>query len=116
MSASTKDPMQTQFRQISGKRPSSPGVISSLLTVIGGVVLLALGLMFSLVVLAVIPVLLLLGYGYLRWKTRALREHLQKSMTQHQAPHQEYSQETHDNHQGDIIEGEVIHTEHEIHP
>ena len=102
--------MQTQFRQISSGRPS---FIGSLVAAIGGVVLLTLGLMFSLVILAVIPVLLLAGYGYLRWKTRALREHLQKSMTQHQASHQEYSQETHDNHQCDIIEGEVIHKEHE---
>ena len=106
MPASAKDFMETHFRQISGKRPSSPGVISSLLTVIGSIVLLTLGLMFSLVILAVIPLLLLLGYGYLRWKTREFRQRMAQEIRQDQNPFTR--QHRGDDGHGVIIEGEIL--------
>lgn len=44
---------------------------------LGAVTLLILGFMFSVVVLAVIAVLGLAGWGYMRWKTRKIRQAMQ---------------------------------------
>ncbi len=53
---------------------SEPGLLSKLLALIVGATLLILGFMFSVVVLAVVAVLGVIGFGYFWWKTRALRK------------------------------------------
>lgn len=42
--------------------------------------MLVLGLMFSVVLLPVVLVLGLIGFGYLYWKTRALRKAMQQAV------------------------------------
>ena len=46
-----------------------------------GVLLLALGFMFSVIVFAVIGVLGLILWGYLQWKTRKLRRAMREQAT-----------------------------------
>lgn len=63
-------------------RPASApgGTIGRLLAILAGAVLLALGLMFSLVALAAVLIVGSLVYAYLHWKTRHLRRHLEQQM------------------------------------
>lgn len=53
---------------------SEPGLLQKLLALVVGATLLILGFMFSIVVLAVVAVLGIIGFGYFWWKTRALRK------------------------------------------
>ncbi len=53
---------------------SEPGLLQKLLALLVGATLLILGFMFSVVVLAVVAVLGVIGFGYFWWKTRALRK------------------------------------------
>jgi hypothetical protein len=66
-------------------------VFKNVLALLTGAILLILGFMFSVVVLAVIAVLGLAGWGYLWWKTRKFRRAMQE-----QAP------------DGEVIDGEAI--------
>lgn len=52
---------------------SEPGLLQKLFALLLGAVLLVVGFMFSVVVLAVVAVLGVIGFGYFWWKTRALR-------------------------------------------
>jgi uncharacterized protein YacL len=87
-------------RQIGNK----PGLLRTIATLLVGSAMLALGLMFSLVILVVVAVIGVLGFAYFWWKTRALRHHLRQRMadTQQQGQSWESSEE------GEIIEGEII--------
>jgi len=58
---------------------SPPGPLQKLLALLVGTVLLILGFMLSVVVLAVVAVLGVIGFGYFWWKTRDLR----KAMREH---------------------------------
>lgn len=53
---------------------SEPGLLQKLLALVVGATLLILGFMFSVVVLAIVAVLGVIGFGYFWWKTRALRK------------------------------------------
>ena len=68
-----------------------PNLLTRILTVLGGVILLVVGLMFSLVILAAVAVAGLAAWGWFRWKTRELR----KAMKQRPAG-------------GHVIDGEAI--------
>lgn len=83
------------------------GPIAKVLAAIGGVILLVLGFMFSLVVLAVAVVVGLGIWGWFWWKTRKLRQQIHERMHEHaaNAPHAG---------RGDIIEGEAVVVEEEI--
>jgi hypothetical protein len=63
-------------RQQFPKSPASP--LSKLVSLVLGIVLLALGLMFSVVLLGVLVVAGLGVWGYLWWKTRELRRVLRE--------------------------------------
>ncbi len=63
----------------------------NLFALLAGAVLLILGFMFSVLVLAVVAVLGLAAWGYLRWKTRKFRRAMQE-----QSP------------DGQVIDGEAI--------
>lgn len=54
--------------------PAEAGPIGRLIGLLAGVILLIAGVMFSLVLLAVIAVAGLLAWSYFRWKTRKLRQ------------------------------------------
>lgn len=68
-----------------------PSLLTKALAVIAGMILLVLGLMFSLVILALAAVAGLAAWGWFWWKTRELR----KAMQQRPAD-------------GHVIEGEAI--------
>jgi hypothetical protein len=54
--------------------PAPPGPFAKFFALVLGAVLLVLGLMFSVVLLAVVAVLGLAAWGYFWWQTRALRK------------------------------------------
>jgi hypothetical protein len=85
-----------------GRQP--PSLISKVLAFVVGAGFLVLAFMFSLVALAVIAVLGLALWGWLWWKTRAIRKQMREQMGE-QAPTASASRD------GFIIEGEVIHAE-----
>jgi hypothetical protein len=57
-----------------------PGRLAQVLTAIGGLLLLAVAFMFSLVFFAFVAVAGLLFWVYFWWKTRALRQQLRDRM------------------------------------
>ncbi|RLJ62666.1 hypothetical protein [Sulfurisoma sediminicola] len=59
-------------------RPDEPGPLGKLLGVVAGAALLVLGVMFSVVLLAVLAVAGLAAWGYFWWKTRKLRRTLRE--------------------------------------
>lgn len=77
------------------------GPVAKLLAAVGGVLLLALGFMFSLVVLAVAFVVGLGVWGWFWWKTRKLRQQLHERMRE-QAPGKPFPTD------GTVIEGEAV--------
>lgn len=80
-----------------GKQP--PGLLGKIFAFILGAGFLVLAFMFSLVALAVLAVGGLMVWGWLWWKTRAIRQQMKdmQANQQRQAPVD-----------GHIIEGEVI--------
>ena len=84
------------------------GLLGTVLTVVGGAILLVVGFMFSLLALAVVAVVGSLGLGYMWWKTRALRRHLREQMAQMQTQQQDGGERNGSPGDGVIIEGEVI--------
>ena len=76
--------------------PPQAGPVQKLLTLVIGIVLLVLGLMFSVVVLIGLIVIGLLIWGYLWWKTRAIRRVLRQAQATTPAAN------------GDVIEGEAV--------
>jgi hypothetical protein len=67
------------------------------LVVVGGVVMLASAFLVSVALLAIGLAVVLVGGGYLWWKTRGLRRQM-RARVQNQSPRYD----------GDAIEGEVI--------
>lgn len=82
------------------------GPLAKLLAAVGGVVLLVLGFMFSLVVLAVAVVVGLGVWGWFWWKTRKLRQQIKEQMRA-QAPGKPFPTD------GTVIEGEAVVVEEE---
>lgn len=72
-------------------QPGESSLLTRILAAVTGVILLVVGLTFSLVLLAVLAVAGLVGLGWFWWKTRELR----KAMKQRPAD-------------GHVIEGEAI--------
>jgi uncharacterized membrane protein YqiK len=68
--------------------------LKKLVTLVSGVVLLLLGLMFSVVILVGVVVVGLLVWGYLWWKTREIRRVMREAPVNRQG--------------GDVIEGEAV--------
>jgi Flp pilus assembly protein TadB len=91
--------------------PATRGPLATLLAIISGTALIALGFTFSLVILAVVTVIGLFGFGYIWWKTRALRKQIREQMEN--LGQQRPAAATVDVVTGDIIEGEVIREERE---
>lgn len=88
-----------------GMRLAAPrlGVFGRLLTMVAGAALLAAVFMFSVLALAVVLVGGLLGFAYLKWKTRHLSRFLRDRMPSPANP--DGSPASPD---GRVIEGEVI--------
>lgn len=77
-------------------RPAPTGLLGKLFATLLTAALLVLGFMFSVVVLAVVAVLGVLGLGYFWWKTRALR----RAIREQQRQARQYGSD-------DVIEGEA---------
>lgn len=93
-----------------GNGPAAKNPLRTALSFVAGLILLAAGFAFSLVVAAIVLSLGAIAAGYLWWKTRALRRqmqaHLDTVMQQHTAADV----------QGDVIEGEVVREERDARP
>lgn len=76
-------------------RTAPTGLLGKILATLFATVLLAVGFMFSVVLLAIAAVLGIVGLGYFWWKTRAIRRVLREQMASAQ----------HD--QNTVIEGEA---------
>lgn len=82
--------------------PREPGPLGKALALIGGLALLILGFMFSLMLLAVAAVLVAGIWAYLWWKTRELRRRLRE----HGAPSPREGPPG-----GRIFDGEAVHVD-----
>jgi len=87
-------------RQLGNK----PGLLRTIATLLVGSAMLVIGLMFSLVILAVVALVGALGLAYFWWQTRELRRHLRQQM----ADAQQIGQPWQGTEEGEIIEGEII--------
>lgn len=72
------------------------GFLQKIVATLLAIALLTLGVMFSLVLLSVLAVAGLIAWGYLFWKTRALRKAMKEAAVQQPAS------------DGQVIEGEAI--------
>jgi ABC-type bacteriocin/lantibiotic exporter with double-glycine peptidase domain len=89
-----------QIRYIPNPGATSASPLRKILALLLTVAVLALVLMFSAVLLVVVVVVGTLAWGWLWWKTRALRKHLRQTMRQGTARMQASND--------DVFEGEVI--------
>lgn len=92
------------FSRIRLTAPGS-GIFVRLLTIASAAALLAIGLMFSLLALALLLVAGLLGFAFLQWKTRHLRRQWNDAMRARAGQTVNWSA---DDPAGRVIEGEVI--------
>jgi ABC-type bacteriocin/lantibiotic exporter with double-glycine peptidase domain len=92
-----------QIRYIPNPNATSVSPLRKILALLITVAVLALVLMFSAVLLVVVVVVGTLAWGWLWWKTRALRKHLREAMRQGVA-REAKMQASND----DVFEGEVI--------
>lgn len=93
---------QMKFSQRYARFSRQPqGLLGKLLTLVLGAAFLVFAFMFSLVALAIAAVGGLMLWGWIWWKTRALRQQLRDQAVNYQ---------TQNVTEGDIIEGEAIRT------
>lgn len=81
--------------------PQPPGLLAKVLALIVGAGVLTLAFMFSLVALAVAAVGGLMLWGWLWWKTRAIRQQIREQGHEQNPIRADFKS-------GQIIEGEVI--------
>lgn len=67
-------------------RAGPPGPLGKAIALIGGLALLVVGFLFSVVVLAVLAVVAFAVGGYVWWKTRALRRAMREARMRHGPP------------------------------
>jgi uncharacterized SAM-binding protein YcdF (DUF218 family) len=105
----TRNPhTQTPFNRLGSHAvPTTRGPLATLLAVISGTALIVLGFTFSLVILAAVAVIGLFGFGYLWWKTRALRKQIREQM-ESLAQQQPATSPVGNSDEGVVIEGEVL--------
>lgn len=90
------------------KSNTSGSPISRLIAFIATIALVVVGLMFSAVVLVFIAVAGLIAFGYIWWKTRAIRRQLRKHKAFMKGAANDADAYKGDVFEGEIIEGEVI--------
>ena len=98
---------QMKFSQRYARFSRQPqGLVGKLLTLVLGAAFLVLAFMFSLVALAIAAVGGLMLWGWIWWKTRAIRQQLRDQAANYQTQNVTEG----DAKEGDIIEGEAIRT------
>ncbi|MCQ9372659.1 hypothetical protein NMQ14_00190 [Methyloversatilis sp. XJ19-13] len=99
-------------RHTTHMRAAPAGPFAKLFAALAGVVLLVLGLMFSVVIIAVAIAFGLIIWGWMWWKTRALRQQMREQMEARMAAGEgasaPYSDGEGPQSSGRVIEGEVI--------
>ena len=99
-------------RHTSHMQAAPAGPFAKLFAALAGVVLLVLGLMFSVVIIAVAIAFGLVIWGWMWWKTRALRQQMREQMEARMAAGEGapamYSDDDGSQSGGRVIEGEVI--------
>jgi hypothetical protein len=100
------------------RMPIARNPLQTAVAVVGGAALVAVGVAFSVVIVAAVAVFASVGFGVLWWKSRALRKQLQahlEGLAQSQAEHGSIHRQPmpQDAASGDIIEGEIIREERE---
>jgi hypothetical protein len=93
------------FKQFGARDGTPPTVLQKVLTTLVTIAVFGVALMFSVVFFAVIVTVGAVAWGYLWWKTRALRKHMREQASMGQGQRQG---EGRSGAQGLIIEGEVI--------
>lgn len=89
-----------------GSPPQS--LLGKVITFMLGGIFLVLAFMFSVVALAVVAVGGLALWGWIWWKTRALREQLREQMQDPMRPSMSDQPSRQPTRRGEVIEGEVI--------
>ena len=84
------------------------GPLGRALAVIGGVLVLAVSLMFGLVVFAVLALVVLCLWGYVWWKTRELRKVMRESLEAQQRAAANGMDTPAPESNGEVIEGEAV--------
>ncbi len=98
---------QMKFSQRYARLSSQPqSLLGKLLTLVLGAAFLVFAFMFSVVALAIAAVGGLMLWGWIWWKTRALRQQLRDQATNYQMQNVTEGEAK----DGDIIEGEAIRT------
>lgn len=97
--------MSINFNQSGGP---GQGPLGRALAVIGGVLVLAVSLMFGLVVFAVLAVVVLCLWGYVWWKTRELRKVMRESLEAQQRAAANGMDTAAPESNGEVIEGEAV--------
>lgn len=87
--------------------PTPPGPLTKLLSLVVAAGVLALGFMFSLVIIPVLLVTGLAAWAYLRWKFRQLQKAMAAQMDD-PAFAQQWQGSDGATGQGEVIEGEVV--------
>ncbi len=95
---------QPPFQSLPAGQPGLFGKITAF--IVGSLVLIA-GVMFSVVALAIVAVLGLAAWGWLWWKTRALRHHIAKAQASGEPVWPQTGPATGGSN-SNIIDGEVI--------
>jgi type II secretory pathway pseudopilin PulG len=86
-----------------------PGGLMRVVSYVLAAVLVVLGAMFSLILLAVLALVLLVGGGWLWWKTRAMRQEARAAMAaMRAAADQAQGGRAASPQSGDVIEGEAV--------
>lgn len=85
-----------------------PGFFGRVFAVIAGLVLFVLGLMFSVVIIAVAVAAGLIIWGWIWWKTRALRQQMREQMEAAGSTSAPEADDEGPAPSGRVIEGEVI--------
>jgi len=86
---------------------NSPRLLSRLIGFIITAALIVVGLMFSAVLLVFIVIAGVIAFGYLWWKTRAMRKQMREQQNARGGAANDVFGD--DDFKGEIIEGEVIH-------
>jgi len=98
------------MKHLSNNTEKFPKLFQRIVAFVMTAALIGVGLMFSAVVLAFILVAGALAGAYLWWKTRHMRKQMRDFAAQAQSQTQPQAR-TEDVPEGDVIEGEVIHSE-----
>lgn len=90
------------------KSSGSGSLLSKAVALVVTALLIVFGLMFGAIILTVIAAVGVIAFGYLWWKTRALRKHLRQQNQRMGRAANDADAFKEEDFKGEIIEGEVI--------